>query len=144
MNALSSLVCCMYNRRLYEQAFTLIEIVCRDLCKKFPCSLSADKVNSSDVIGFNGLLCYMNSVFWSRFLCNFLICVVTNQLNRPFMLAVQTSRRAGRLKRALDWIILWLKALGDQMTTHMAEPVSLWVKTKSDGARNDDEDIRLR
>ncbi|MED6245045.1 hypothetical protein ATANTOWER_030245, partial [Ataeniobius toweri] len=104
----SNLACCMFNRRLYEQAFTLVEIICRDLCKNITSPLSADRVN------------------------------------RIFMLAVQSSRRAGKLERALDWIILWLKALGDKMVIQMAEPVSLWVKTKAEGARNDDEDIRLK
>lgn len=60
------------------------------------------------------------------------------------MLAVETSRRSGKLERALDWVILWLKALGDKITEHMSEPVSLWAKTKADAARNSDEDIRLR
>lgn len=60
------------------------------------------------------------------------------------MLAVQTSRRADELERALEWVILWLKALGNQITTQMAEPVLLWVKTKSDAAQNDKDDIRLR
>ncbi|AWP02957.1 putative separin [Scophthalmus maximus] len=106
--AVSNLVCGLYNRRLYDQAFTLVEILCRDLCKNCPVSLSLDR------------------------------------LSRPFMLAVQTSRRAGQLERALDWVILWLKALGDKIPTHMAEPVSLWVKTKMDAARNSEEDIRLR
>ncbi|XP_040891017.1 separin isoform X2 [Toxotes jaculatrix] len=106
--AVSNLACGLYNRRLYDQAFTLVEILCRDLCKNCPSSLSVDR------------------------------------LSRPFMLAVQTSRRAGQLERALDWVILWLKALGNKMPTHMAEPVSLWVKTKTDAARNSDEDIRLR
>lgn len=68
---------------------------------------------------------------------------LTIQMNRVFMLAVQTSRRAGELERALQWVILWLKALGDNITTHMAEPVSLWVKAKTD-AHNSDEDLRLR
>ncbi|XP_068171684.1 separin isoform X2 [Antennarius striatus] len=106
--AVSNLVCALYNRRLYDQAFMLVEILCKDLCKSCPVSLSVDR------------------------------------LSRPFMLAVQTSRRAGRLERALDWVILWLKVLGDKITTHMAEPVSLWVKTKTDAARNSDDDIRLR
>ncbi|XP_018528986.1 LOW QUALITY PROTEIN: separin [Lates calcarifer] len=106
--AVSNLACGLYNRRLYDQAFTLVEILCRDLCKNCPASLSVDR------------------------------------LSRPFMLAVQTSRRAGQLERALDWVILWLKALGDQIPSHMAEPVSLWVKTKTDAARNSEEDIRLR
>uniref|UniRef100_A0A3Q3JPP6 separase n=1 Tax=Monopterus albus TaxID=43700 RepID=A0A3Q3JPP6_MONAL len=103
--AVSNIACRLYNQRLYEQAFTLVEILCRNLSKNCPVSLS---------------------------------------LSRPFMLAVQTSRRAGQMERALDWVILWLKALGDQILTHMAEPVSLWVKTKTDAARNSDEDIRLR
>lgn len=60
------------------------------------------------------------------------------------MLAVQTSRRAGKIEQALDWVILWLKALGDNISSHMAEPVSLWVKTKIDAARISEEDIRLR
>ncbi|XP_068449511.1 separin isoform X2 [Clinocottus analis] len=106
--AVSNLASAFYNRRLYDQAFTLVEIICRDLCKNCPASLSVDR------------------------------------LSRPFMLAVQTSRRAGQLERALDWVILWLKALGDKITTHMSEPVSLWVKTKTDPTRNSEEDIRLR
>ncbi|XP_039972012.1 LOW QUALITY PROTEIN: separin [Xiphias gladius] len=106
--AVSNLACGLYNRRLYDQAYTLVEILCRDLCKNCPVSLSVDR------------------------------------LNRPFMLAVQTSRRAGQLERSLDWVILWLKALGDKIPTQMAEPVSLWVKTKTDAARNSEEDIRLR
>lgn len=71
-------------------------------------------------------------------------CLLNVQLSRPFMLAVQTSRRVGQLERALDWVILWLKALGDNITAHMAEPVSLWVKTKIDAARTSEEDLRLR
>ncbi|XP_074535465.1 separin [Halichoeres trimaculatus] len=106
--SVSNLACGLYNRRLYDQAFTLVEILCKDLCKSVPACLSVDRVS------------------------------------RPFMLAVQTSRRTGKLERALDWVILWLKALGDKITSHMAEPVSLWVKTKTDAARNSEEDIRLR
>uniref|UniRef100_A0A8C7X1K1 Extra spindle pole bodies like 1, separase n=1 Tax=Oryzias sinensis TaxID=183150 RepID=A0A8C7X1K1_9TELE len=106
--AVSNMACGLYNRHLYDQAFTIVEILCKDLCQKHAVSLSVDR------------------------------------LNRPFMLAVQTSRRAGQLDRALQWVILWLKALGDNITTHMSEPVSLWVKTKTDAVNNSDEDIRLR
>uniref|UniRef100_A0A3Q2C729 separase n=1 Tax=Cyprinodon variegatus TaxID=28743 RepID=A0A3Q2C729_CYPVA len=91
LTAVSNMACGMYKKGLYEQAFTLVEIVCRAVCKYFPSQLSADRV-----------------------------------------------------KRALDWVILWLKALGDQITTHMAEPVSFWVKIKGDGALNNNEDLRLR
>ncbi|CAL9704114.1 unnamed protein product [Knipowitschia caucasica] len=106
--AVSNLACGLYNRRLYEQAFVLLEILCTDLCRNTPASITADR------------------------------------LSRPFMLAVQTSRRSGHLERALDWVILWLKVLGDNITAHMSEPVALWVKTKMDAAKNADEDIRLR
>ncbi|RVE73185.1 hypothetical protein OJAV_G00048450 [Oryzias javanicus] len=106
--AVSNIACGLYNRHLYEQAFTTVEILCRELCHDHTAALSVDR------------------------------------LNRPFMLAVQTSRRAGRLDRALRWVILWLKALGDDVAAHMSEPVSLWVKTKTDAVNNSDEDIRLR
>ncbi|KAM9758407.1 separin isoform 2-T2 [Menidia menidia] len=106
--AVSNLACGLFNRRLYDQALTLAEILCRDLCKNRYASLSVDR------------------------------------LSRPFMLAVQTSRRTGKLDGALDWVIMWLKALGDKIITHMAEPVSLWVKTKTDATLDSDKDIRLR
>nr|XP_057910320.1 prefoldin subunit 5 isoform X1 [Doryrhamphus excisus] len=106
--AVSNLASGLYNLRLYEQAFTLVEILCHHLGKNGPAALSVDR------------------------------------LSRPFMLAVQTSRKAGRLERALDWVVLWLKALGDNMTLHMTEPISLWVKAKMDAARTSQEDIRLR
>ncbi|XP_077458989.1 separin [Stigmatopora argus] len=67
-----------------------------------------------------------------------------DKFNSPFKLTVQASRRSGRLERALDWVIIWLKALGDDMTLHMSEPISLWVKIKIDAARNSETDITLR
>uniref|UniRef100_A0A8C4YU82 separase n=1 Tax=Gadus morhua TaxID=8049 RepID=A0A8C4YU82_GADMO len=62
----------------------------------------------------------------------------------PFRLAVQSSRRCGRLERALDWVMVWLKALGPAVLAQMAEPVSLWVRTKAEAARAGEEDLRLR
>ncbi|XP_046881955.1 separin [Hypomesus transpacificus] len=108
VTAVSNLVCGLYNRQLYNQAFTLVEILCQELCKNCPESLSIDRVN------------------------------------RPFMLAVQSSRRGGHLERALDWVIIWLQVLGERVTEHMTEPVALWVKTKADAARAGQEDTRLR
>ncbi|XP_010879832.2 separin [Esox lucius] len=110
VTTVSNLVCGLYNRRLYGQAFTLIEVVCQELRKNCPLSLPVDK------------------------------------LNRAFMMAVQSLRHAGHLERALDWIIMWLQALGpvERLTLHMTEPVSLWVKTKADASRAGHEDTRLR
>lgn len=44
--AVSNLACGLYNRRLYDQAFILVEILCKDLCKNYPTSLSVDRVSS--------------------------------------------------------------------------------------------------
>ncbi|XP_048856344.1 separin [Brienomyrus brachyistius] len=107
-SAINSLVYALYNHKHYNQAFSLVEILCHELVKKHKSVMPVDK------------------------------------LNRAFLLAVQSSRRAGHLDRALDWVVLWLRALGDQITEHMAEPVSLWVKTKADAARGGQADTRLR
>ncbi|KAJ3602515.1 hypothetical protein NHX12_030269 [Muraenolepis orangiensis] len=101
----SKLGCALYNRRLHDQTFTLMEILCQELRRSCPPSLSM------------------------------------NALSLPFRLAVQSSRSSGKPERALDWVIVWLKALGPNVPAHMAEPVSLWAKTK---AGTEDEDLRLR
>lgn len=67
-----------------------------------------------------------------------------DRINRCFMLTVQCSRRAGHLEQALDWIVRWIQALGSQILHHLAEPVSMWVKTKCDAARAGEDDTRLR
>jgi len=46
--AVSNLTCGLYNRRLYDQAFTLVETLCKDLCKNRPVSLSVDRVSLLD------------------------------------------------------------------------------------------------
>lgn len=43
--AVSNLACGLYNRRLYDQAFKLVEILCRDLGNNCPVSLSVDRVS---------------------------------------------------------------------------------------------------
>ncbi|XP_061731171.1 separin isoform X1 [Nerophis ophidion] len=106
--AVSNLARGLYKWSLYDQAFTLVEILCQDLGKTCPASLPVDR------------------------------------LNQLFSLAVQASRKAGHLERALDWVVLWLKALGDKFKLHMAEPISLWVKAKMDASYNSEEEIRLR
>ncbi|XP_036386546.1 separin [Megalops cyprinoides] len=106
--AVNNLVCGLYNRKLYDQAFSLAEILCQQLIKNSHPSFPV------------------------------------NKLNRAFMLAVQSSRRGGQLEHALDWVVHWMRALGNRLVDHMAEPVSLWVKIKGDAARGGQEDVRLR
>ncbi|XP_067316142.1 separin isoform X2 [Pseudorasbora parva] len=67
-----------------------------------------------------------------------------DRVNRCFMLTVQCSRRGGQLERALDWIVRWIRVLGVHIFDNLAEPVSLWVKTKCDAARAGEDDMRLR
>uniref|UniRef100_A0A4W5M5H5 separase n=1 Tax=Hucho hucho TaxID=62062 RepID=A0A4W5M5H5_9TELE len=45
LTAVSNLVCGLYNRRLYDQAFTLVEILCQELRKNCPPSLSVDRLS---------------------------------------------------------------------------------------------------
>ncbi|XP_051562768.1 separin-like isoform X2 [Myxocyprinus asiaticus] len=98
----------LFNRKLYDGAFSLAVIVCQELFKDCPPSLPVDRVN------------------------------------RCFMLVVQCSRRGGKLDCALDWVVRWILVLGTQVLDHLAEPVSLWVKTKCDAARAGEDDTRLR
>uniref|UniRef100_A0A8C1JG81 separase n=1 Tax=Cyprinus carpio TaxID=7962 RepID=A0A8C1JG81_CYPCA len=89
---------------------------------------------------------YINSlVLLSNAYLEYDLCVMWMfQVNRCFMLTVQCSRRGGHLERALDWIVRWIQVLGTQILDHLAEPVSLWVKTKCDAARAGEDDTRLR
>lgn len=43
----SNLACGLFNRRLYDQAFSLVEILCKDLCRNLPISLSVERVSFS-------------------------------------------------------------------------------------------------
>lgn len=43
--AVSNLACGLFNRRLYDQAFSLVEILCKDLCRNCPKSLSVERVS---------------------------------------------------------------------------------------------------
>lgn len=43
--AVSNLACGLFNRRLYDQAFSLVEILCKDLCRNCPMSLSVERVS---------------------------------------------------------------------------------------------------
>ncbi|XP_007254307.3 separin [Astyanax mexicanus] len=106
--AVNNVVYELFNRKLYEEAFGLAEIMCQELRKDCPASLPVERVN------------------------------------RCFMLVVQCSRRVSQMEKALDWVVSWIQVLGARVLDHIAEPVSLWVKTKCDAARAGEEDTRLR
>ena len=54
----SKLVCGLHNRRLYEQAFTLVEILCQELRRNSPAALSMNAVSWSECFTLPGaLLC---------------------------------------------------------------------------------------
>lgn len=64
--AVSNMVCGLYNRHLYDQAFTIVEILCKDLCQKHAVSLSVDRVSVKDITPqcwlnhFAETCCYLN------------------------------------------------------------------------------------
>uniref|UniRef100_A0A8C2L746 separase n=1 Tax=Cyprinus carpio TaxID=7962 RepID=A0A8C2L746_CYPCA len=111
-------------------------------------------------LGAHGPACRLGQLMYRRLKCHdqcylysiivFIILIYCRcimwmfQVNRCFMLTVQCSRRGGHLERALDWIVRWIQVLGTQILDHLAEPVSLWVKTKCDAARAGEDDTRLR
>ncbi|KAM5179440.1 separin [Mantella aurantiaca] len=70
--------------------------------------------------------------------------LAVERLHRCFKLHVEGCRKAGYTDPGLEAVILWLRALRGQVLQQMAEPVAVWVRVKIDGARNGDEDLRLR
>ncbi|KAJ7999129.1 hypothetical protein DPEC_G00212200 [Dallia pectoralis] len=55
VTAVSNLVCGLYNRQLYNQAFTLIEIVCQELRKNCPPSFSVDRLSQAFMLAVKSL-----------------------------------------------------------------------------------------
>ncbi|XP_028654403.2 separin [Erpetoichthys calabaricus] len=66
------------------------------------------------------------------------------RLHSTYVLAAQCCRKTSDCEKALDYIVALLLALGDKVTDHMSEPVTLWVRTKADAVKNGSEDLRLR
>ncbi|CAH2224757.1 separin [Pelobates cultripes] len=67
----------------------------------------------------------------------------SERLHRCFRLHVESCRKAGQTELGLAAVTLWLRALRGQIQQQMAEPIALWVKLKTEGARNGNEDLRL-
>ncbi|XP_074670026.1 separin isoform X2 [Strix aluco] len=70
--------------------------------------------------------------------------ILPERLHKCFRLQVESSRKLGRLERALAWVVRWLVALRGRVGELLAEPVSLWVRVKMDAAKQGAEELRLR
>ncbi|XP_009459398.1 PREDICTED: separin [Nipponia nippon] len=66
------------------------------------------------------------------------------RLHKCFRLQVESYRKLGQLERALACVVQWLAALRGRIGELLAEPVSLWVRVKTDAAKQGAEELRLR
>uniref|UniRef100_A0A8B9CUE0 separase n=1 Tax=Anser brachyrhynchus TaxID=132585 RepID=A0A8B9CUE0_9AVES len=66
------------------------------------------------------------------------------RLHRCFRLQVESYRKQGRLESALASTVQWLAALRGRLVELLAEPVSLWVRVKTDAVKHGTEELRLR
>ncbi|KAM9177083.1 separin [Mergus octosetaceus] len=66
------------------------------------------------------------------------------RLHRCFRLQVESYRKLGRLESALASTVQWLVALRGRLGELLAEPVSLWVRVKTDAVKHGAEELRLR
>ncbi|XP_009878391.1 PREDICTED: separin, partial [Charadrius vociferus] len=66
------------------------------------------------------------------------------RLHKCFRLQVESYRKLGRLERALECVAQWLVALRGRIGELLAEPVSLWVRVKTDAAKQGAEELQLR
>ncbi|NXK00795.1 ESPL1 protein, partial [Corythaixoides concolor] len=66
------------------------------------------------------------------------------RLHKCFRLQVESYRRLGQLERALACVVRWLLALRGRIGELLAEPVSLWVRVKTDAVKQGAEEFRLR
>lgn len=66
------------------------------------------------------------------------------QLHKCFRLQVESHRKLGWLGRALACVEQWLLALRGRTGDLLAEPISLWVRVKSEAGKQGLEELRLR
>ncbi|NXT95404.1 ESPL1 protein, partial [Anhinga rufa] len=66
------------------------------------------------------------------------------RLHKCFRLQVESYRKLGQLERALACVVRWLAALRGRIGELLAEPVSFWVRVKTDAAKKGAEELRLR
>ncbi|XP_035169202.1 separin, partial [Oxyura jamaicensis] len=66
------------------------------------------------------------------------------RLHRCFRLQVESYQKLGRLESALASTVQWLAALRGRLAELLAEPVSFWVRVKTDAVKHGAEELRLR
>uniref|UniRef100_A0A8B9GE99 separase n=1 Tax=Amazona collaria TaxID=241587 RepID=A0A8B9GE99_9PSIT len=70
--------------------------------------------------------------------------VLSLQLHKCFRLQVESHRKLGWLERALASVEQWLLAPRGRAGDLLAEPISLWVRVKSEAGKQGHEELRLR
>ncbi|XP_061203195.1 separin isoform X2 [Neopsephotus bourkii] len=70
--------------------------------------------------------------------------IPAERLHKCFRLQVESHRKLGWLGRALSSVEQWLLALRGRAGDLLAEPISLWVRVKSEAGKQGQEELRLR
>ncbi|XP_062485100.1 separin isoform X1 [Pezoporus occidentalis] len=70
--------------------------------------------------------------------------IPAERLHKCFRLQVESHRKLGWLERALACVGQWLLALQGHAGDLLAEPISLWVRVKSEAGKQGHEELRLR
>ncbi|NWH81005.1 ESPL1 protein, partial [Piaya cayana] len=65
-------------------------------------------------------------------------------LHQCFRLQIESYCKLGQLERALQCVVRWLGTLRGPRKELLAEPISLWVRVKTDAAKQGAEELRLR
>ncbi|NWX10974.1 ESPL1 protein, partial [Caloenas nicobarica] len=66
------------------------------------------------------------------------------RLHKCFRLQAECQRRLGRLEVALACVARWLRVLQGRVAELLPEPLALWVRLKTDAAKQGREELRLR
>ncbi|KAM9368190.1 LOW QUALITY PROTEIN: separin [Phaethornis superciliosus] len=70
--------------------------------------------------------------------------IPSERLHKCFRLRVESYRKLGQLEGALECVGQWLAVLQGWPGELLAEPVSLWVRVKTDAAKQGAENLKLR
>ena len=68
----------------------------------------------------------------------------SGQLHRCFRLHIESLKKLGKQAQGCKMVTLWLAALQPCGPKHMTEPVTFWVRVKTDAARAGDKELQLK